>query len=619
MTMQHRIRFYLIWLLLLPVTMLFAQSNLTFDQYHNSGEVVRILKEMHRTRPDDTRLHEIAVSPGGEPLIILEIGSNQDDCPAVFAGANFEGNYPLVTEGALMLAKMVLDSSKYSSGLKWYILPAPNPDAAKGFFSKIKYNRTVNDITINDDVDENENEDGFDDLNGDGYITQMRVKSYEGTYIQSDEDSRLMVRADVKRYERGLYKIYTEGLDNDNDGKYNEDGEGGINPGIAFPHLFPFNRKDAGLYSGQTPEVYGIMRFIFDHPEIAMVYTLGSSDFCLFPPEGGRKGDAQLDKIKIPSHYARMMGADPSAAYPMDEVIELLKEHMPEDADLTPSAVAGMLGLGQAVNPLDDDLAFYKKLNDEYKKYLDGKKFNYENIEPVPAKDGSFELWAYYHLGLPSFSMNLFSVPAIKDDSVKTDVRSANAKKEADREADGNLNKKEKALLAWSDKEWDKEGFVEWEKFDHPDLGEVEIGGFKPYLETTPKVSSAEPLLKTHIPWLLQLTGKMPHIFVADNKITSHGAGVYKLELYIENRGFLPYPVSMGQRNSQPAPVVVVLEGDFELLEGLKRTPAGAIGGNQVKKMTWMLKAGKKTELTVKVESSIFGDTDERIMIGGGS
>jgi hypothetical protein len=314
-----------------------------------------------------------------------------------------------------------------------------------------------------------------------------------------------------------------------------------------------------------------------------------------------------------------MMGVDPSGTYPMDEVIKLLKEHMPEDADLTPSAVAGMLGLGQAVNPLEDDLAFYKKLNDEYKKYLDGKKFNYENIETVPAKDGSFELWAYYHLGVPSFSMNLFSVPAIKDDTVKADVRSGNAKKETDQSAGENLVKKGKALLAWSDKEWDKEGFVEWGKFDHPDLGEVEIGGFKPYLETTPKVSSAEPLLKTHIPWLLQLTGKLPRIFVADNKITSHGAGVYKLELYIENRGYLPYPVSMGQRNSHPAPVVVVLEGDFELLEGLKRTPAGAIGGNQVKKMTWMLKADKKTELTVKVESSVFGDMDERIMIGGGS
>jgi len=100
-------------------------------------------------------------------------------------------------------------------------------------------------------------------------------------------------------------------------------------------------------------------------------------------------------------------------------------------------------------------------------------------------------------------------------------------------------------------------------------------------------------------------------------KITEQGAGVYKLEIYIENKGYLPYPIAIGQRNSQPAPVVVILEGDMELLEGIKRTPLGSIGGNQVKKLTWLIKADKKPTISAKIESTVFGTQVKQIKIGG--
>ena len=72
---------------------------------------------------------------------------------------------------------------------KWYIIPLPNPDGAKGFFADVKSNRSVNDFVVNNDMDEATNEDGFDDLNGDGVITQMRVKDLEGTHVISKNDA----------------------------------------------------------------------------------------------------------------------------------------------------------------------------------------------------------------------------------------------------------------------------------------------------------------------------------------------------------------------------------------------------------------------------------------------
>lgn len=593
-----------------------AQQNFEKQKYHATDELEQILNAFEQN--NKTKIHRIANSPGGRPVTVLEIGSNQSGVPAIFVGANFEGNVPLATEGAVRLAKMLLDSVQYTNNLKWFILPQPNPDAATGYFSNLKYNRTVNDFEVNNDADEALNEDGFDDLNNDGFITQMRVKSPKGTHIISKNDARIMVPADTKKGERGEYKIYTEGIDNDGDGLYNEDGEGGINVGIAFPHLFPENNKEAGLFPGQSPEVYGILKFIFEHPEIAMVYTLGSSDFCRVPPKGGRKGDVNLERIKLPGRYARMLNADENQDYSMDELIEMVKEIVPAGMEVTPSMVAGMLGLGAVVNPLEEDLVFYNKLSEEYKKFLESKNFSVENLEPVPAKDGSFELWAYYHLGVPSFSMNLFSVPKVMEPGKFSPEQMAGMMKNMPKqEREGELSEKDKALLAWSEKEWEGNGFVKWQKVQHPEFGEVEIGGFVPYLETTPRAERIDSLLEIQLPWLLQLTKHLPEIAFSEEKITDMGAGIFKLELFIENNGYFSWPIAMGQRNRQPAPVVVVLDGNFELLEGTKRTPLGAIAGNQVRKLTWLVKANKNAVISAKIESAVFGEKIKQIKIRG--
>jgi len=619
--------FTLLGLLIFSVLQATAQSGPSFDKYHTNKEVQQMLAKLQQGNPSAVKIHDIAASPGGESVQILEIGANLKDVPAIFVGANFEGDVPLSTEGALYLAKMLLDSVDYTKNLKWYILPLPNPDAAAGFFAPVKSGLTVNKFNINNDVDEAVNEDGFDDLNGDGFITQMRVKDLEGTYISSKNDARIMVLADASKGEQGEYKLYVEGIDNDGDNQYNEDGEGGINVGIAFPHLFPRDKKEAGLWPGQTPEVYNLMKFIYERPEIAMVFTLGSSDFCKAQPKGGRKGGANLQSIKIPARYARMLDVDPNQSFSMEEVMEMMKQRVPAGMEVTPSMVAGMLGLGAAVNPLDEDLKFYTKLSEEYKKYLESKKYNTERLDAPADKDGSFELWTYYHLGVPSFSMNLFTVPKVKEEKKtaegvvsleETDKQMAGMMKNGPKkEKEGELGEKDKALLAYADKDREGKGFVPWQSYKHPTLGAVEIGGYVPYLESTPKPEKIDSLLLVQLPWLLKLSTKLPEISIASEKITDLGGNVYKLEIYIENKGYLPYPIAMGQRNSQPAPVVVVIEGDIQFVEGIKRTPLGAIGGNQVKKLTWIIQADKKPVVTAKIESAVFGNVEKQIKIGG--
>lgn len=639
-------------------------------KYHTNSEIQDLLKKFEQSNPALFKLHKIAVSPGGDPVSVLEIGNRSETVPAIFVGANFEGNYPLASSGALALAQMLADSAKYTKKLKWFVLVNPNPDAAKQFYSNIKYERTVNDFSINNDADDLTNEDGFDDLNSDGFITQMRVKDPEGTYIISKKDSRIMAKADPKKGERGEYKIFTEGLDNDCDGQYNEDGEGGINIGISFPHLFPKDKKEAGLWPGQSPEVFGIMKFIFENPNITMVYTLGSSNFCINPPKAGRKGDVNLESIKIPTRYATMFGVDPNKSFTMDEVIELMKSRVPAGMEVTPSLVAGFLGLGAVVNPIDDDLKIYTKLTDDYKKYLKAKKFNTEVLDYPADKDGSFELWAYYHLGLPSFSMNLFSIPKVKEakkdekdalsvsdvekmsvddftalgeEKITAFIKVNNAperfsakgiiemmksgrftpkqlvemiKKIPKPEKPDELSEKEKALIEYSEKEYGGKGILQWQKVKHPDFGEIEVGGTIPFLENTPKPEKIDSLLNIQLPWLLKLSKNIPEIGISSEKISELGAGVYRIEIFVENKSFFPYPIAIGERNKQPAPVIIVIDGEFEILEGLKRTSLGTIGGNQVKKLSWLIKTDKKTVINAKIESAMFGNKSSQIKIG---
>lgn len=87
------------------------------------------------------------------------------------------------------------------------------------------------------------------------------------------------------------------------------------------------------------------------------------------------------------------------------------------------------------VNPMKEDLIFYKDFSEKYKKYLKEKGTEVDRFDPEPAKDGSFELWSYYHLGLPTFSMDFWTLPkAIEKKEEKNGLTSDQLKEMSDEE-----------------------------------------------------------------------------------------------------------------------------------------------------------------------------------------
>jgi hypothetical protein len=565
--------------------------------YLTSDQLFSRIKQIEKNHPGVVTTSSIANSPGERSLQLIRIGkapgANQQANPSIFVGANLEGNRPLATEGAIFLAESILSDPANYDSLNWYIMPLGNPDAAAKFFRTPLWEDSRNDLPTNDDRDDQTDEDGANDLNGDGWITKMRAIHPDGEWIISDSDPRLMLKADGKKGQQGVYKIYTEANDDDGDGLYNEDGPGGTNVGINFPQLFQHYTADGGKFPGSTPESYAIMKFVFDHPDIAMIVSFGSTNWCYTPPKGGRKGEADLSKIRLSERQARRYNLDASRTYTLTDLVEIFKAENPQ-SNIDESMIAGMLGLGAALNPQAGDLLFYEKYAKAYKSFLEEKGITGERIDPAPAKDGSFELWGYFQVGVPVFSMDLWGLSKKDSGSV------------------------EEAMLDFVDSQPGNSGFAKWEAYDHPTLGEVEIGGFVPYSCTTPPYEWADSLLNLQVPWILKLAGEIPDLHIYETKTTAKGNGIYQLEIWIENRAFIPFPTDMGSRNRQPAPAVLTLEGEqVEFISGYKRTPIPRVGGKSRVKTTLIIQMENPGDIELRLESKTAGHDLQTINIGG--
>lgn len=673
-----KIPFILGFSMLLCMNWLSAQdpSN-DYIRYHTPDEINSLLGKLSKDFPGRTSLTELAVSPSGNKVMLLEIGPDAGKSartvPAILVVGNPEGDVPISGEAALFLADLILNGADVRSDLTWYIVPMLNPDGLLHYFGKPLHRDTRNVKPHNDDLDDRVDEDGCNDLDGNGIITQMRVVDPLGEWISIPGEPRLMKRADPNKGEKGMYKLYVEGVDDDGDGQYNEDGPGGVNIGITFPHLYKPNTPTVGAWPGSEKETFGMMKFVFEHPEIAMTVTFGSTNFCMVAPKGGRSSTTDMDNIKIPERYATFFNADPDKSYSMEEIMEMVKPMMPAGMEVNESMIASFLGLGAVVNPLREDLAFYNKLNEEFKEYLKEKGAEPKRLAPQPAKDGSFELWSYYHLGIPTFSMDLWTLPEVKketkeeseltveklenmsndefialgEEKITAFLKESGAPPQyngamvlnmvksgqlstkqmaammkqmgggaAEKDTEG-ADPKEKALLAFSDEFLDGKGFVDWKEVDHPTLGNVEIGGAVPYVDNTPPESMIDSLLTLQVPWVFDLVKNLPELKIVKTETKSAGAGVHELTAWIQNSSYLPFPTAMGGRNQQPAPAILVVKGDVTFLSGKSRTTIGDLGGNKSTKLSWVIQAENPEDVTLTIEAkNVWGDR-KQIKIGG--
>ncbi|MBE0665417.1 MAG: hypothetical protein IH584_06300 [Candidatus Aminicenantes bacterium] len=126
-----------------------------------------------------------------------------------------------------------------------------------------------------------------------------------------------------------------------------------------------------------------------------------------------------------------------------------------------------------------------------------------------------------------------------------------------------------------------------------------------------------EKLLQSQVPWVWHLADKLPRLLISKTASKPLGNGIFRLEVWVENSSYLPFPTAMGSRNNRLPPAVITLKGDdLTLIEGLKRTIVREVGGGQAKLFTWIIRS-QGQRLNIHLAHPTGWDDSKVIQLGG--
>jgi hypothetical protein len=309
--------------LLLTVFVLSFQCDLLIGQnnYRDYDSMTQVLEQLQNNHPDRVQLERIATSPGGHNIWKLTIGSGDiENKPALAIVGGVDGAHILGIELALKAAESILEQEDTDNRV-FHIFPNLNPDASEQYFSSLQYERSENGKETDLDRDGAISEDGFDDLNGDGMITMMRVADVTGGWMPHPDDERVMVKADPMKGEKGRYRLLPEGRDRDQDGEFNEDPPGGVNLNKNFTFRHPSFEFGAGEFPVSENENRALLDLLFESFNIYAVLTFSPNNNLSNPWTYNRSGASKRVITSILEEDAPVF----------QSVSELYKETVPQE------------------------------------------------------------------------------------------------------------------------------------------------------------------------------------------------------------------------------------------------------------------------------------------------
>jgi Zinc carboxypeptidase len=286
--------------------------------YRDCDSLSKELVRLTRKYPKMVRVHKLAKSSEKRDVLLVEVGTGnqkqRSTRPAILAVAGIEGND--LAGGSILLSWVSQLASGYQDDAEIrrlldsttiYALPRLNMDAAESYFAKARYENSVCTAPVDDDHDGMTDEDSPQDLNGDGLTTWMRVEDEQGEYILDASDSRLLIRANSSKGQIGAWRLLTEGLDDDGDERWNEDGVGGVNFNRNFPYNYKWFAPGSGPHQVSEAETRALADFIIEHRNIGIVITYGAADNLLAADKSINKADAAYYG-QLSETYRKCMG-----------------------------------------------------------------------------------------------------------------------------------------------------------------------------------------------------------------------------------------------------------------------------------------------------------------------
>ncbi len=254
-----------------------------WDRYYDHAAIGEIGRRLAAAWPQRCRFGSIGKSHEGRDLWLITVtnfdSGDEREKPAMYVDGNIHSNEVQGAEMALYTAWWLCemaDRVPFIDSLLdervLYVVPTINPDAREHYLKEpnTASSPRTGKVPRDNDGDGLVDEDGYDDLDGNGHITQMRRRNPNGRFRTSPEDPRFMIR--VGEDEVGEWELLgLEGIDNDGDGLVNEDAVGGYDPNRNWPWRWApqYVQGGADAYPGSLPETRAVMDFVISRPNIA--------------------------------------------------------------------------------------------------------------------------------------------------------------------------------------------------------------------------------------------------------------------------------------------------------------------------------------------------------------
>ena len=518
--------------------------------YHTYAEMEALMRGWAEAHPEVCALESIGASPEGRELWLLTLTVKatgaHDTKPAFWQEANTHAGEVTGTEAALQLADRLL--TRYADGEPGtvellrtstvYILPRIAVDGAEKYLTT-EHTLRSSPLSASAHPPEWPGLRALD-VDGNDKLLVMRIKDRFGTFKKSDEDSRIMVPRGPDEYGGEYYRLLPEGefVQYETHGGPGGSAQKGrpdqYDLNRAFPTGFQPGQQSGGPYPLYLVESQHVVKALRERNNVCAMLTHHTSGRLLIMPAGGA------------------MNASDRRLY-------------------------------ENLNKFGEDLTGYK---------IVGRR--------QTAPGATTVAWAYYHRGVVVWLPEIWNLhdhiglPGALDGTADDELIDGLARDRSDDPSkfhDQHATQFERpyhnlvALLHWAEEHLPEGSFFEdWTTFLHPQLGEVEVGGFLfKYLLQNPPHQLLEDECTKMSDFGTLLAGSLPRVRVVSataEPLGKPGAEpVSRVVVHLANEGYL------STRGTEQAAEIGAVRGEalatLELGEGqelLSASPRPAVG-----------------------------------------
>lgn len=461
--------------------------------YLNFDEVTAQIHAWADAFPHLCSVKPLARSPEGRPLWLMTLGGGGQGRPAVWVDANMHATELCGVNVALAVAEDVLRlhlGGDEGQGLPehlrtilkevtFHVLPCMSPDGAEAVRKTGRYVRS-------------NPRDARParalprwracDVDGDGTALLMRQQDPSGDYVESAVVPRLMVPRQVED-PPPYYKLYPEGLVDNWDGftvpdpDFLSDTDTDMNRN--FPYLWAQEpqQEGSGAFPLSEPEARAVVEFAVAHPEIFAWVNLHTFGGVFIRPLGDGP-DTKMKPLDLAVYRQLEAWAQECTGYPM---------------------VSGF------------------------------HQFLYEPDKPL---HGSLSDYAFRERGCISYVTELWDLFARTGQERRTPF--VDHYSHIDRAGLERIGR-------WDTEHNQGRTFRPWRRFEHPQLGPVEVGGLdtREGLSNPPREVLAE-LCSGHTKMTLMLACLAPRLVITRAEVEALGPDAHAVHVRVENQGYLP-------------------------------------------------------------------------------